>query len=70
MNKIKIRIEFDMALEEQTLEGNFVSTVELNKLGRSGKSLLYKMNIMDENNKVYMWFVDGENENYFVELNY
>lgn len=68
MEGFKINIEFDTTLEDQTLEGTLISTMELNKIGRSGKTLIYQMNVMDEYSKVYMWFKDDAEENYFVVL--
>lgn len=68
MEGYKINIEFDATLEDQTLEGTLISTMELNKIGRSGKTLIYQMNIMDDNNKVYMWFKDEAEANYFVDF--
>ena len=68
MEGYKINIEFDVTLEDQTLEGTLISTMELNKIGRSGKILTYCMNVMDENNMVYMWFKDSTEANYFVSL--
>lgn len=70
MEGYKINIEFDATLEDQTLEGTLISTMELNKIGRSGKILTYCMNVMDENNMVYMWFKDSTEANYFVKLEY
>lgn len=64
----KIKIEYDATLENQILEGNLIDTIELNRMARSGKILTYCMNIMDENNIVYMWFKDDIEANYFVTL--
>ena len=64
----KIVVEYDMDLEDQTIEGTLIDTSRLNKIARAGKALTYQMNIMDEQNKVYMWFTDETNENYFTEI--
>lgn len=64
----KINIEFDAKLEDQTLEGVLIDTIELNHMSRLGKVFTYQMNIMDENNIVYMWFKDDGNIDYFVTL--
>jgi hypothetical protein len=45
-----------------------IDTIELNRMARSGKVLIYQMNIMDENNIIYMWFKDDTEANYFVTL--
>ena len=64
----KIKIEYDTTLEDQSLEGTLIDTIELNRMGRKGKILTYCMNIMDEHAFVYMWFKDEVNANYFVDL--
>ena len=64
----RINIEFDTTLEDQTLEGTLIDTIKLNRMARNGKVLTYQMNIMDENNNVYMWFKDETETNYFVAL--
>lgn len=68
IERFKINIEYDATLEDQTLEGALIDTVELNRMARKGKVLTYCMNIMDENNMVYMWFKDSTEANYFVLL--
>ncbi len=59
-------------IDDISITGTLVDTVELNKIARNNGGLTYLMNVMDVKsgkNAVYMWFKDaGADKNYFVEI--
>lgn len=60
--------KFEFMHAGQKMVGKLVSFIELNKLACDGERLLYCMNMLSDDNKVFMVFRDENSENYFVLL--